>query len=86
MKYEPPDGLPHFVSVLQGATPEDAADLLNLAFENAGQTAIVNEFQLHRAAPALLAACKIALRAAINEHAINPNLLAEAIAEAEHAR
>lgn len=86
MSYEPPDGMPHFVSVLQRASPEDAADLLRLAFENAGATALVDDLQIRRSAPVLLAACKLALHAAIDKQEINPFVLADAIAEAERAR
>jgi len=61
MSYEPPTGLREFVRLLQRATPEDAADLLRMAFENAAASAIVDDYRLRTAAPALLDACKRAL-------------------------
>lgn len=83
--WEPPDGMAHFVGVVQRASPEDAAELLRLAFENAGEYALVRDLITRRAAPHLLAACRQALRALERADTINPQLFAEAIAEAERA-
>jgi len=61
MSYEPPTGLREFVQLLQRASTDDAVDLLRMAFDNAAAAAIVDDFRLRTAAPALLDACKRAL-------------------------
>ena len=83
MRYEPPDGMTHFVQVIQRASPEDAADVLRLAFENAAATAMVEEIRLRRAAPLLLAACKLALTAVEQHTTIDWQQLTLAVATAE---
>lgn len=87
MRYEPPNGMAEFVRVLQLASPEAAADVLRLTFENVAATALVEEIRLRRAAPLLLAACKLALAAIEQGAPLDWTQLTVAIttAEPEHA-
>lgn len=85
MSYEPPGGMLRFVYLLQRASPEEAADLLRLTFENVAATALVDEFRLQRAAPQLLAACKLALRAIEQHVPIDWQELTIAVTSAEPA-
>ncbi len=82
MSYEPPTGLRSFVVLLQRSTPEDAADLLRMAFDNAAATAIVDDIKLRGAAPALLDACKRALPV-YDQHQIDATDLRKAINRVE---
>jgi len=83
MEWEPPNGLENFVRVVQAATPADAADLLRLAFANAAADAVFADYRLRTAAPALLAACRLALAAFERNEAIDWNELTRAIATAD---
>jgi hypothetical protein len=83
MKYEPPPGMTEFVRVLQRCSAKDAENLLALAFENCAADAITQDLRLRIAAPALLAACKLALATAETGRALDWQALTDAIARVE---
>jgi hypothetical protein len=82
--YEPPPSMREFVRILQGSTPEDAADVLRLAFANAAATAVLEELHVRNAAPALLAACMACLRAVEAREPLDWQILTDAVAKAQH--
>jgi hypothetical protein len=63
MKYEPPSGMADFIRVLQRASPDNAAQLLRMAFDDAGAVMLLADMRLRAAAPTLLLACLRALEA-----------------------
>jgi len=81
--YEPPNGIENFVRVLQRCSAADAVNLLALAFNNCAADAVTQDMRLRFAAPQLLAACKLALRATERHEAIDWTELVTAIEKAE---
>jgi hypothetical protein len=82
-RWEPPDGLAHFVHLLQHCAPADAIGLLTRAFETCAAAAVLQDFQVRAAAPHLLAACKAALETADTGRALDWHRLMAAVEEAE---
>jgi hypothetical protein len=82
-RWEPPDGLPQFVRILQHCATADAVRLLAQAFETCAADAVLQDFRLRSAAPALLAACKRALETTETGRALDWAQLSAAVDEAE---